>query len=139
MDYCVNYYNPSSNDHSKYENFDINLTDYLKEGYILPNLKIRSDSSGNITIRDFLRSLISKECTFFVLKNISTEMKENEISIFEGEIPLNAFQFKLICFSLTEKPCDVVFESNEELMRNLSNISCLIIRPDFIIDKIIKI
>jgi hypothetical protein len=83
--------------------------------------------------------MLLKESTLFVLKNISTEVKESQISIFEEVIPLNTLQFKQISFSFAEKPCDIIFESNEELKRIFSNIGCLIIRPDFIIEKIIKI
>lgn len=139
VDYCVNYFNQSLNDPLKYENFEINFTDYLEEGYILPNFKIHLDQSVSIAIRDYLRRKLDKEYSFFVLKNTSIDTIEDNEIIFKGKIPLKSFEYKSISFSLDSKPCDFSFETNQELKISLSKIGLLIIRPDFIIEKIIKI
>ena len=104
---------------------------------MIPNFKVKNHSQGTVTIRDFLRDFLMRDITFFILKNSSSQTKGDKQVIFSGKIPLDILPNQTLLFSVSEGNGDIVFQESEEVNEELSKIDCLIIRPDFIIEKII--
>ena len=140
VDYCLNYFNQTLNDLSKYEEYDINYLNFLQEGHIIPNLNIIDIKLGNqTTLRNYLRSLIEKEILFFMLIFKGSTYKSEEIRLFNDHIGVSDLNVKKLYFiTNSQESADFLVNCEDKLKERIEGIAVIIIRPDFIIQRIVK-
>ena len=146
LDYNINFKHEEKNNLNKFETI-VNMKDIeLSVGMIIPNYNI-----NNKAIR--LRQLMKEEQEktemplFFVItkKSKESQIKLNEIKLFENQIGLEFFNYHLL-YNIEDNNSDrdkldynTRSESNKESyveISELKSLDVIVIRPDFIIEYI---
>jgi len=141
LDYGLNYKFKDKNQFEQYES-DLSLENAeITEGCIIPNYFI---SNKDIRLRELLKIIENKELlpTFYVILNSNRFEKSDldKLKLFDNKIALSNFNYKVIVNSDQGDTGTNVKISTEGLITvsQLQNISIIVIRPDFLIELVVR-
>lgn len=134
MDYGLNYKNYEANDIRKIEEINCKEINEIAEGKIVPNFLLINKDMG---LRQYLNILQNEEIDptplFYIIQKEEILNLEN-IKLFEESIELFNFKYLIINLNNTvEERKDFIHIKEFDC-----NFKGIIIRPDYIIEKIIK-
>jgi hypothetical protein len=141
LDYGLNYKYAEKNKISEYEKWSDCNNDNIEEGGIVQNYIIRNSRGHGeslVRLREYMKRKQEEreDPIFFVLVNEDKVENNNwidEIKIFDDKIRLGEFKYEILKFGK--------FDSNtnsEFIIEELLNYKLVVVRPDFIVEKIIK-
>jgi hypothetical protein len=148
LDYGLNYKYAEKNKISEYEkwkNCDCN-NDSIEEGGIVQNYIVRNSRGHGeslVRLREYMkRKQEEREDPIFLILVNEDKIKNNncidEIKIFDDKIRLGEFKYEILNYGKFDSTNSNTNSNSEFIIEELLNYKLVVVRPDFIVEKIIK-